>query len=306
MNRAKKSEVQLQLIELNSGGCSYQTLAINLLKPQILITVEELVCLEIPPELNKELGIILYGRAPMWIYSHLVCRFKDLPWVACYDVRYKAAVVIRSYVSQFQPGDILPIEFKNEPGTAILIGGPPGSGKSVFSYSLRVELAAKISNRQIYLHRANWDGEGNHTYETADFDLAKRLREQGKFKIHQHPNAEILKQEYFQYQAESTRNIRHAVDLVLVDIGGMPGVAEIPLIEECGYYIVISKYPEKVKEWHNLCEGKLKPLAVIHSVWEERLEVLQTEPFLEIAAGKWLPSAKVPAVLLDEVLKILP
>lgn len=39
---------------------------------------------------------------------------------------------------------------------------------------------------------------------------------------------------------------------------------------------------------HNkLCGDKLKLVAVIHSVLEEKLEVLKTEPFLEIVAGKW-------------------
>lgn len=299
-----KSQIELQVIELNAGDYQYQTLAINLLQPQSLIQVEEMLSWELPRELDREREIILYGRAPNWLYNHLVWCFRDFPWVGCYDIRSQTAVVVSSKIAQIQAGDSIPIFFNRVPGIAILIGGPPGSGKSILSYSLRVELAAKRPDLQIYLHRANWDGEGNHTYETPDVDLAKRCREEGKFKIHEFPNAERLKEEYFKYQADATQNIRQVVDLVLVDIGGMPGSAEMPLIEQCSHYIVISKDSDKIQDWHDLA-GKLKPLAIIHSVWEDRLDELSREPFLEIVAGKWQSSAKVPEVLLDEILKVL-
>ena len=98
------------------------------------------------------------------------------------------------------------------------------------------------------------------------------------------------------------------VDLALVDVGGVPDPVKTPVVEKCSHYIVISRYPDRVQEWHDLCGGNLKPLAVIHSVKEERLEVLQTEPFLEIVAGPWRREEPrpVPEVLLQAVLKLLP
>ena len=98
------------------------------------------------------------------------------------------------------------------------------------------------------------------------------------------------------------------MNLALVDVGGVPDTVKSPVIEQCSHYIVISKDPDKVQECHNLCSPKLKPLAVIHSVLEERLEVLRTEPFLEIVAGPWERSQPrpVPDILLQQVLKLLP
>jgi len=301
-----QSKVQLEVFELNSGSCNYQTLAINLLEPKSLIAVDEMLSLELPAELNLQREIILYGSAPIWLYSHLVECFHDVPWVACYDIRSQTAVVVSSKVSQVQPGDTIPIIFNRVLGPAILISGAPDSGKSVLSYALRVNLAAKRPDTRIYLHRANWDGEGNHTHENPNQDLAKRLKDESKFKIHLHPNASQLMPEYFAYHADAVRNIQQVVNLTLVDVGGIADSIKMPVIEQCSHYIVISKYPDKIQEWHNLCGGKLKPLAIIHSVWEDRLEVLRTEPFLEIVAGKWQASARVPEVLLEKVLGVLP
>ena len=294
-----KSEVELQVIQLKGRSQSYQALAINLLKPQSLISVEEMWRLELPSELDGERGLILSGRAPTWLYGYLVGQFGQLPWVACYDIRTKAAVVVSSNVPQVEPGDILAISFSHPSGVGILIGGPPNSGKSVLSNALRVSLGAKRPDLRVYLHRANWDGEGNHTYETSP-ELAERLRQENKFKL----DDESLLREYFSYHAQATENIRRVVDLALVDVGGRPDEVKMPVVEQCSYYIVISNDPNKVQEWHNLCGTRSQLLAVIHSVWEDKVEVFRRKPFLELIAGKWDKRRMrgVPEVLLAEIL----
>jgi CRISPR-associated protein Csx3 len=263
-----------------------------------------MVRLDFPPELDLERGVILYGRAPTWLYGYLVGQLAHLPWVACYDIRTKAAVVVSSNVSEVQPGDALPITFSQTPSAAILIGGSPDSGKSVLSNALRVSLAAKCPELRIYLHRANWDGEGNHTYETPEAELADRLKQENKFKIHEHWKSEELLREYFDYQARATENIRRVVDVALVDVGGVPQPAKVPLVEQCSHYIVISNDPTKVQAWHDLCGSRSKLIAVIHSVWEDKVEVLRRKPFLELIAGRWdrRRMRGVPEVLLEEIL----
>lgn len=301
-------EVQLQVIALSTCERDCQVLTINLLKPESLIRPEELLFLKIPPELDLDREVILFGKAPIWLYGHLAWRCRHAPWVGCYDIRLKAAVLVNSSVPEQQPGDTVPIIYSNVPGSAILIGGPPNSGKSVLSNALRMSLLRERPAAQIYLHRANWDGEGNHTYENPDRNLATRLAQENKFKLHQHLNADKLIGEYFKYHAQATANIRQVVNLALVDVGGVPNPVKTPVVEQCSHYIVISNDPDKVQAWHTLCKPKLKPLTVIHSCLEERLEVLRTEPFLEIVAGPWEQSQPrpVPDVLLQEVLKLLP
>ncbi|MCA1995081.1 MAG: CRISPR-associated protein Csx3 [Coleofasciculus sp. S288] len=298
-------DVELQVIALRGRTCDYQALAINLLKPEIC---PKAMCeLEMPAEIDWQQGVVLYGQASAWLYGHIVARCQHAPWVGCFDIRSHAAILVKSNVPEWQPGDTIPIIPNRVPGAAILIGGPPESGKSVLSHALRVGVLTKRADVQVYLHRANWDGEGNHTYETSDPKLVARLRKENNFKLHHHPNKDVLIGRYFEYHAKATENIRKVVDLALVDVGGVPEPVKTPVVEKCSHYIVISRYPDRVQEWHDLCGEKLKPLAVIHSVKEERLEVLQTEPFLEIVAGPWQRGEfqPVPDVLLQEVLKLL-
>jgi CRISPR-associated protein Csx3 len=270
-----------------------------------LIAVSELLTLEIPKELDWRREIILYGKAPTWLYSHLVWRFHKMSWVACFNIQLKQAVVVSSNIAEVQPGDTIPINTNQAPGNAILICGAPDSGKSILSHALRRNLPEIKSDWRIFLHRANWDGEGNHTLENPDPDLAKKLKDKNKFKLHLHPLADKLMPEYFAYHAEAVKNIRQVVDLALVDVGGKAEEVKKPVIEQCTHYIIISRYPEKIQEWHDLCGKILKPLAVIYSIWEDRVEVLRTEPFLELVAGKWQKSVKVPEVLLDQIVKAL-
>jgi CRISPR-associated protein Csx3 len=300
------SQVQLQIIELSDGQQFYQTLALNLLKPQVLIDVQELLSLELPSELDFNQPVILYGKAPNWLYCYLSQRLRSLPWLAFFNAPLKKAVVVSSNISHQVPGDVIDIQFNRHSAPAIIIGGPPNSGKSVLANTLRMGLVAKRPEIKLYLHRANWDGEGNHTYETSDVELAKRLKQENNLKIHYKPNSEELLKEYFEYQAQVTQNIRDCVDLALVDVGGKPETVKLPVVKQCTHYLVISNKPEQVQEWHKLFQG-LTPLAVIHSVLENRLEVLQTQPYLEMIAGKWerYEMSDAPEVLLTEVLKVL-
>lgn len=104
-----KSQVQLEIIQLQGNNNTYQTLAINLLQPQSLITVEEMLTLEIPQELDRTQGIILYGSAPNWLYTYLIERLSSYPWLACFNLNLQAAVIVVSQVSSPTVGDIIPI-----------------------------------------------------------------------------------------------------------------------------------------------------------------------------------------------------
>ncbi|HBL14414.1 MAG TPA: CRISPR-associated protein Csx3, partial [Cyanobacteria bacterium UBA11162] len=221
-----KPEVELQVIALRGSDRDYQTVAINLLKPEIC---PQAMCeLEIPAEFDGQQGVVLYGQAPIWLYSYLVEHHQNVPWLGCYDIRLKKVIVVKSNVPEWQSGDTIPIIPNKVDGAAILIGGPPESGKSVLSNALRRALLEKRSDVQVYLHRANWDGEGNHTYETSNPELVARLRKENNIKLHHHPNADELIKKYFKYHAKATKNIRKVVDFALVDVGGVPDSVKTP------------------------------------------------------------------------------
>lgn len=57
-----------------------------------------------------EEGIILSGRLPVWAYGALVHYFHPRPWVATFDPRLGAGVVVASHHPDFKVGDVVPVE----------------------------------------------------------------------------------------------------------------------------------------------------------------------------------------------------
>ncbi len=227
------AQLQLQVTELptNQGDC--QTLAINIANradpdaPVSLIDGKKtlsslmppraLAELQLPDDFNPNQEAILFGSGPPWLFVHLLERCQPSPWVGFYDLRTKQVVVVASQTTGVPVGSGVPVIFNRTPGIAVLIGGPPDSGKSVFSNALRCSLAHHRPQLKLYLHRANWDGESNASYEMPS-TLAKQLAHENEIKLNLQENASQLIQEYFQYHAKTIANIRAVMDLVLVDV----------------------------------------------------------------------------------------
>lgn len=302
------SEFPLQLdaikLETKLGTC--QTLAITLTEPKDLIQPAILSELKsrIPEELDLNQGVILYGMAPIWLYGYLVEHCYHAPWIACYDVRTKIAVVVKSNVQTLAAGDKISIIFNRNPGIAILIGGPPDSGKSVLSYALRRSLVEKDKSLKVFIHRANWDGEGNWEIEMSDRQTAKKLKEANTRRLHLLENGEYLMNNYFGYHAQTIENIRNVMDIVLVDVGGKIQPEKYPILQQCSHYIIISSLEDLVEEWHDFFRG-LQPSVVIHSVLDKKLVKLENgKDYLEVIAGPWITgeTISVPDIISDKVL----
>lgn len=281
------------------NGTSYQCLEIDSSVPKLEpMTLSEL---ELPASLDLSQGVVLWGSAPIWLYGNLVkrCLNLDAVWVGTYDLSTGSVVVVASRCSQMVPGDAFPLINKSQ-SSAILIGGPPNSGKSVLCSALDYTLNREAPTKSIHLHRAQWDGEGNWFAEMENRPLAEELSQRARSKG---------SQRFFLYHADAVSNIRGGMELVLVDFGGMPKPEDVVLLHRCTHYIIISSKPEEIAHWHNFCgkRGGLKPLAVIHSVRDQQLEVLPNEKFLEIVAGPWErgKTLSVPDELLEVVLKLL-
>lgn len=290
--------VQLTVKGLDTGnGELYQCLEIA---KSGNIEPEWLGSLTLPPELDFSRGIILWGAAPIWLMTHLVQRCEAAPWVGCYDLQLSLVVVVASRCRELAVGDSFPLVSSRPLGPALFIGGPPNSGKSVMSYALLRGLQGANSDRRIHLHRAQWDGEGNWAIEAGDRALVDSLRQQNKAG---------WSQRFFEHHANAVGHIRKTVDLVLVDFGGKPKSQDVKVLHRCTHYLIITSDPEALAQWHDFCQvrGGLTPVAVIHSVLEDRVEVVQTEPFLEIIAGPWVrgQSARIPDALLSAVMQLL-
>lgn len=292
--------LQLTVTEVFAdNGARFQCLEIDLAVPKLdPIFLSEL---KLPTSLNLSQGVVLWGAAPIWLYSHLVKRCMTLAaaWVGTFDLRTGSFIVVASRCSEMLPGDAISLLDKSQ-SSAILIGGPPNSGKSVLCHALYKCLKDRTLSKNIYLHRAQWDGEGSWFAEMANRSLAEELSKRSRAKG---------TKRFFPHHAEAVSKIRQSKELVFVDFGGKPQPSDLVLVRRCTHYIIISRDQKAIASWHDFCgrRGGLKPLAVIHSVLEKREEVLQNQQFLELIAGFWKrhETFNVPEVLLTEVLKLL-
>jgi CRISPR-associated protein Csx3 len=58
---------------------------------------------------NGAKGVILNGRAPIWVFGTLIHHFHATAWVATNDPRQGGAVVVESHKSGVAVGDIIPL-----------------------------------------------------------------------------------------------------------------------------------------------------------------------------------------------------
>lgn len=293
-NSQKENFLQLEPIFIEAdNGNQYQCLSIS----AINISPSCLDSLSLPNlDINRE--VVLWGSAPGWLYAYLANRLKNHSWVACYSV-FNGVVIIKSRCSQFTSGDSFNLKPKL-PCPVIIIGGPPDSGKSVLSYALEQSLIKKGYMNQVHLIRAHWDAHGDWIMETKKTSLALLLSclYGGK------PDDTNI---FFQEQKKLIQKVRSNMKLLIVDFGGMPKPSDRIILDVCSHYIIISRDPEQVSKHQEFFgKGNLKPLAIIHSVLEEKLNVLNTKNCLEIEAGSWYHGkTNIPPVLLEEVEKLL-
>jgi CRISPR-associated protein Csx3 len=81
----------------------YQILRIEfegILSPDILKS------LQLPSGIDPKMGVIISGRAPIWLYAYLVHELHPTAWVACHDPRL-GAVVVATHSREVQVGQIL-------------------------------------------------------------------------------------------------------------------------------------------------------------------------------------------------------
>ncbi|MEC4985085.1 MAG: CRISPR-associated ring nuclease Crn3/Csx3 [Oscillatoria sp. PMC 1068.18] len=286
---------------------NYQVLTIELTTRDRLITPADISDIELPANLNPRGGIVISGRAPIWLYSYLTHEYHPTNWIACYDPRL-GAVVTATHTREVKVGQVIPLTVtngrqnsSNDLCPALLIVGPPNSGKSVLSHVLFQTLLS--TNPDIYLQRAHWDGEGNYVLELgADATEAEIER----FKA---ANKGQLSSRFFPYHAQAILQLRRQKALVIVDVGGMVQPEKLPLLEACTHYLIISSQAEEIAKWHEFCHdrGNLLPVAEIFSVLTDVKMVLEEKPYLKMTAGPWIcgETKTLPKQLLARVSRLL-
>ena len=120
---------------------------------------------------------------------------------------------------------------------AILIGGPPHSGKSVLTYSLTQTLRQQGIDH--YVLRACPDGEGDWSNETPP-ETVRLIRQKGRFTP-----------EFVQQVANDLRR-RHLP--LLVDAGGKPQDDQEIILAQCTHAILIAQDEAGLALWRPLVE----------------------------------------------------
>ena len=115
---------------------------------------------------------------------------------------------------------------------AVLIGGPPHSGKSVLTYSLTHTLrGCKIEH---YVLRACPDGEGDWANQ-ADQTYVRQIRQKGPWTD--------------QWVDQIVRYIQHRHLPLLVDVGGLPAWDQERIFRACTHAVLLTKESEGQAAW---------------------------------------------------------
>jgi CRISPR-associated protein Csx3 len=69
-------------------------------------TPDDLKSLSIP-SVKGDAGVVITGRAPIWLVANLVHHYHATAWVATFDPRVGGAVVVETHQRRIDVGDII-------------------------------------------------------------------------------------------------------------------------------------------------------------------------------------------------------
>ncbi len=156
---------------------------------------------------------------------------------------------------------------QTNPFPAILLAGPPHSGKSVLSYLLTEHL--RQMHVPHYLLRAVPDGEGDW-FLTGQSESVRLLRMRNKRG----------------FSSTFVVHMRRAIESrpvpLLVDIGGKPQGDQFDLIAACTHSILLYHEQDDRAEWRgHLARAGLQPLAELRTELNATDHLLESRPVLE-------------------------
>jgi CRISPR-associated protein Csx3 len=82
---------------------NYQILKIEF---EGVISPDLLKSLQLPSGIDHKMGIIISGRAPIWMYAFLVHELHPTAWIATHDPRLGAVIVV-THSREVNVGEIL-------------------------------------------------------------------------------------------------------------------------------------------------------------------------------------------------------
>ncbi|WP_030008320.1 CRISPR-associated ring nuclease Crn3/Csx3 [Picosynechococcus sp. NKBG042902] len=266
----------------------YQVLTLELTSGDRLIQPQDLGKITIPASLNTRGGVVISGRAPIWLYAYLTHELHPTAWVACYDPRL-GAVVVATHSTQTNIGQVLPIDptqIDTQPNLApaLLVVGPNHPSKDHFSQTLQQTLAADYS--QIAYQKAHWEPQGH-------------------WQLQGHSPAEQPDATY----AETLLKLRRQRDLVIVAVNSDSDPRQLPILEACSHYLIISDDPQAIAPWHQFCgeRANLKAVGIVHHCPNSPDQLHSQNPILELTldATEREATTPLPAPLLQKIYQLI-
>ncbi|WP_322489267.1 CRISPR-associated protein Csx3 [Chloroflexus sp.] len=156
------------------------------------------------------------------------------------------------------------------PFPAVMIGGPPHSGKSVLVYAL--SQALRQAQAAHYVLRACPDGEGDWSQETPA-EQVRLLRQKGPFSS--------------AFVERVRRDIERRHLPLLVDVGGKPTPEQEQLLRACTHAVLLAATPEGLAEWRERAERcGLILIAELQSVLHGEDRIDEEKPVLRGVVSK--------------------
>jgi len=147
---------------------------------------------------------------------------------------------------------------------AVIIGGPPHSGKSVLAYSLTQALRRRGVDH--YVLRAYPDGEGDWANE-ADQKLVRRIRIKG--------------QGTPEWTARICRDISNRHLPLIVDVGGLPTSWQEAVFDHCTHAVLLTRDETSHDVWQSMmARHGLILIADLHSQLRGKSAVTDDGPVL--------------------------
>ncbi|MDI9635354.1 CRISPR-associated ring nuclease Crn3/Csx3 [Kamptonema cortianum] len=106
--------IQLNVIpHQTQSGLPYQHLHVEITNENGIITPTDLKGLKLPKGIDFSQGIVIEGKAPIWLYAYLVHECHPAAWVGCYDPRL-GAVVVATHTHEVSISDVFKVALPEE------------------------------------------------------------------------------------------------------------------------------------------------------------------------------------------------
>lgn len=304
------NKIKLTIVDTDKD---YQILDIRILNDGLL-SPSDLSKIALPDNLTTNKGVVICGKAPIWLYAYLIHKLHHCQWLATFDPRLGAIVVQNHQPDGRKEGEIIhideikpwlesiPKEEKKRNKTSneleklvVVVGGPPHSGKSVFIQALRKrlhQLNPESFLNNFYIIRACPDGEGDWFGEIPESE-GRQFKISGDFTDN-----------FAEKMAQAIENAKKVKNIVLVDVGGKLDKKNNLIFSKCNSGIIVSNNYESALEWKGAFDlSEIKFLARINSVLNGKNELIATNP-LEITLTDLCRDNIDNVIIPNELIKI--